>query len=162
MPRLGPFPPRSPGAFGCPRDRFREDGPMNRPLLFAVALFAVGCQEQDVHVYRVAKEAPDSSAGLAALMAPDSMEGSMPAAAPPAEAASAPELSWKAPPSWKAAPASGMRIASFSYQGADISVIAIPGEAGGELANVNRWRGQLGLSPLTDGEMSSHSTQVKR
>jgi hypothetical protein len=32
----------------------------------------------------------------------------------------------------------------------DISVIALPGTAGGELANVNRWREQMGLPPVQD------------
>jgi hypothetical protein len=32
----------------------------------------------------------------------------------------------------------------------DVSVIMIPGAAGGELANVNRWRGQIGLPPIDE------------
>ncbi len=30
----------------------------------------------------------------------------------------------------------------------DVSVTVLPGEAGGELANVNRWRGQIGLPAM--------------
>jgi hypothetical protein len=46
-----------------------------------------------------------------------------------------------------------MRIASFLVTGADgakadMSVIKLAGMAGGTLANVNRWRSQVGLEPL--------------
>jgi hypothetical protein len=37
----------------------------------------------------------------------------------------------------------------------DGSVIALPGPAGGELANVNRWRGQIGLPPFDDAGLSA-------
>ena len=32
----------------------------------------------------------------------------------------------------------------------DVSVVVLPGFAGGELGNVNRWRGQIGLPPIDD------------
>lgn len=32
----------------------------------------------------------------------------------------------------------------------DVSVVVLSGPAGGELANVNRWRGQIGLSSLEE------------
>jgi hypothetical protein len=43
-----------------------------------------------------------------------------------------------------------MRVASFRVTGkdgkqADVSVIPLPGLAGSDLDNVNRWRGQVGL-----------------
>jgi hypothetical protein len=36
----------------------------------------------------------------------------------------------------------------------DASVVVLPGPAGGELANVNRWRGQIGLGPLDDAALA--------
>ena len=46
-----------------------------------------------------------------------------------------------------------MRLASYSipFSGgnADLSITNFSGDGGGVLANVNRWRGQLNLSPLT-------------
>jgi hypothetical protein len=53
-----------------------------------------------------------------------------------------------------------MRKGSYSVEGdggaiADISITAFPGDVGGELANVNRWRGQLQLPPLAESELSS-------
>ncbi len=47
-----------------------------------------------------------------------------------------------------------MRVASFEVsengKTADVSVIPLGGMAGGDLANVNRWRGQVGLPPLAE------------
>lgn len=35
----------------------------------------------------------------------------------------------------------------------EVAVTRFPGRVGGELANVNRWRGQLGLAPITQNEL---------
>jgi hypothetical protein len=48
-----------------------------------------------------------------------------------------------------------MRVASFTVSGengakADVSVVQLGGMGGGILANVNRWRSQLGLQPVDD------------
>jgi hypothetical protein len=46
-----------------------------------------------------------------------------------------------------------MRVATLIANSAEIAVSAFPGEAGGATANVNRWRGQIGLPPWTDDEV---------
>ena len=51
-----------------------------------------------------------------------------------------------------------MRKGSYAIVGtdgaeADLSITAFPGDVGGNLANVNRWRGQLELPPLTESEL---------
>jgi hypothetical protein len=60
-----------------------------------------------------------------------------------------PEIKWNLPPGWSPAPASAMRYASFaaekSGEKADISVVTFPGDGGGDVENVNRWRQQIGL-----------------
>jgi hypothetical protein len=47
-----------------------------------------------------------------------------------------------------------MVLASFSAgpegHSVDITVSAFPGDVGGAAANINRWRGQIGLAPLPD------------
>ena len=43
----------------------------------------------------------------------------------------------------------------------DTSVVVLPGPAGGELANVNRWRSQIGLPPLEEGALGKARTTVK-
>jgi hypothetical protein len=75
-------------------------------------------------------------------------------------------LKWTLPAGWKEMPASGMRKGSFTVSGnknmqADISIISLPGDVGGFLANVNRWRGQVSLPPLTDVEFSKQSVSFK-
>jgi hypothetical protein len=37
----------------------------------------------------------------------------------------------------------------------DASVVVLPGPAGGELANVNRWRNQIGLAPIDEGALAA-------
>jgi len=121
--------------------------------LFAFAfLLASGCRESDVHVYRVAKEDPDATVGVSALIAASPAASSETAGLP---------VTWKTPAGWKSGAPSGMRLASYDFAGADISVVAIPGEAGGELANVNRWRGQLGLPGISQQELAARAARVK-
>jgi hypothetical protein len=43
----------------------------------------------------------------------------------------------------------------------DASVVVLPGPAGGELANVNRWRNQIGLPPIDDATLGKARTVVK-
>ena len=40
-------------------------------------------------------------------------------------------------------------------------MVVLPGPAGGELANVNRWRNQIGLAPLDEGAMAAARKVVK-
>ena len=61
------------------------------------------------------------------------------------------------PDGWTPSAGSAMRAASFSIAGpdgttADVSVVPIPGDSGSILDNVNRWRSQLKLAPLTSAD----------
>lgn len=86
-------------------------------------------------------------------------------ATPPAETSSPPPLSWQAPASWKEKPPSSMRLGSYAIPGSepegDLSVIAFPGDAGGLLENVNRWRGQLKLSPLNPAQLPEYVSKLE-
>ena len=73
--------------------------------------------------------------------------------------APAPEqaLRWTLPKGWKELPGSGMRLSTMLPPGAgkaEVTVIALPGDVGGELANVNRWRGQIGLTALDEAGLA--------
>ena len=64
-----------------------------------------------------------------------------------------PGISLIVPEGWEKQPASAMRAASFRIPSTtgidgDVSVIPLPGDAGSDLENVNRWRAQLRLPPL--------------
>jgi hypothetical protein len=74
-------------------------------------------------------------------------------------------LRYELPAGWtEAADASGMRAASFRIdqdgKQADMAVTPLGGPAGGTLANVNRWRGQIGLGPVTEQQLESEKQEV--
>jgi hypothetical protein len=78
------------------------------------------------------------------------------AAAPvPGDALSQPE--WTVPESWEETPPTRMLLSRFVANSAEgqveITVSSFPGEVGGTTANVNRWRGQIGLPPQGETEM---------
>ncbi|GHB89695.1 hypothetical protein [Cerasicoccus arenae] len=67
---------------------------------------------------------------------------------------------WQAPADWKAKPLGSVRKGSWEITGsngetADLSVTVFPGDVGGDLANVNRWRQQLGLTPVNAQQLDS-------
>jgi hypothetical protein len=57
-----------------------------------------------------------------------------------------------------------MRFATLNPPGPgkiELSVVCLPGMAGGEQANVNRWRGQIGLEPLDEAALAAARKTVK-
>jgi len=110
----------------------------------------VGCGQHGIEVYRTAKE---PAAAPEQAQAPAGLPAGHPDTANPA-----PTLEWKLPAGWQEVPAGEMRVASFRVPGkdgkqADVSVIPLPGMAGGDLGNVNRWRGQVGLPAVTEPDL---------
>lgn len=116
-----------------------------RSISILMLLMVLGCGEE-VRVYEVPKEATPAHAVS-------------PAAQPAPERDSSPVLAWEAPEGWVEQPASAMRQGSFlvpTENGElDVSVISFPGLAGGILANVNRWRGQVGMDPISEQELAA-------
>ncbi len=43
----------------------------------------------------------------------------------------------------------------------EATVVVLPGTAGGELSNVNRWRGQIGLGPIDEQALAAARKSVK-
>jgi hypothetical protein len=82
--------------------------------------------------------------------------------APPTPKAS---LQWSLPKGWSESQGGGtMRFATFKapYAGKlEATVVVLPGPAGGELANVNRWRGQIGLQMLDEAGLTKARTVLK-
>jgi hypothetical protein len=65
---------------------------------------------------------------------------------------------WTIPPGWQSMPPSQFLLAEFSVSGAngakaEVNVAELDGEGGGLLANVNRWRGQLGLAAVGENDL---------
>ena len=91
-------------------------------------------------------------------------EGSAPAAdvaqtapVPPTadNAAAEPQFKWKVPDGWQTLAPGQMQVAKFSVPAkdgakAEVFVSVFPSESGGALANVNRWRRQLGLEAVDE------------
>ena len=69
------------------------------------------------------------------------------------------ELTCTIPEGWLVSNGSTMRLASYNvpFNGGigDLSVIRLGGDAGGIVANVNRWRGQLNLPPMDQDKISN-------
>ncbi len=73
-------------------------------------------------------------------------------------------LRWTLPRGWSQEDGSGMRFATLKAPAKgklDVSVVVLPGPAGGELANVNRWRGQIGLPPMDEAARAGARKAVK-
>ena len=68
-------------------------------------------------------------------------------------------FSWEIPVNWIEKEPSSMRLASFDIPYgdslADISITNFSGDGGGLLANVNRWRRQLELDPISIEEINN-------
>jgi hypothetical protein len=67
-------------------------------------------------------------------------------------------LSCDAPNGWKKLPAGGIRLAAFlvkeGEEEAEVTIVPLGAQAGTLLANVNRWRGELGLEPTTEARLN--------
>ncbi len=81
--------------------------------------------------------------------------------APPAQGL--PE--WTVPESWTPAQSGSMVLARFDLEAAggtaSLTVTRFPGDVGGLVPNVNRWRGQVGLPPVTEAEIDSTMDTVE-
>ena len=82
-----------------------------------------------------------------------------PAATAPAESTSG-QPDWTVPQGWVAETPGPMVLATFGIAGggkpAKVAVSVFPGDVGGTFANINRWRGQLGLAQITEAELPQH------
>ncbi len=92
-------------------------------------------------------------AGLPPSHPPIGDAGQMPA--PTASAMDPDRPVWQVPSGWNEVPGGQFLVAKFTLSGpnnaqAAVNVSRSAGDGGGLLANVNRWRGQLGLAPAAD------------
>lgn len=76
-------------------------------------------------------------------------------------AGSMPKPKWQVPGDWKAQAVPQMVHSKWTVSAgetaatADVTVSVFPGETGGLVANLNRWRSQVGLSPAPDAELNA-------
>lgn len=113
-----------------------------RIFVFVSILCLLGCDRDKIEVYRAPKDTlPSLSSDASSLN-------------------TRLKLDWTPPPSWQSQPSTGVRIGSFLIPNpngppADVSVILLPGTAGGLLENVNRWRDQIELPPISESDLPS-------
>lgn len=81
------------------------------------------------------------------------------------DAAAGEPITWTAPESWHQESGSGMRYATFHIGEGDraieLSVTPLSGASGGLLGNINRWRGQIGLAPISEDELPALTTELE-
>jgi hypothetical protein len=139
-------------------------GPDRRTTLAATLAFALlslvsACRRDEITHFRV-KKAPDAT--FAKAQPSGVVQDGLPPPPVPPPATSA--LRWTLPNGWTEGASGGMRYATLkpSIPGRiDVSVIVLPGDAGGELANVNRWRGQLGLSAIDERALAATRKAIR-
>jgi hypothetical protein len=146
-------------------------------LTLPLLLLAAGCHRDDVKVYQTAKETDPAQPQTAPAQSTDSPNPALPPGHPdisstpgmPSVAmpgAGSPRLTWKSPDGWTELAPGQMRVGSFKVTGAggksaDVSIIPLGGIAGGAAANVNRWRGQIGLAPVSADEIKQVAQSVE-
>ncbi len=98
----------------------------------------------------------------------ESVPGPSVPATPSAEAPSTgddPSEPWAVPAGWERDHLTRqMRYATFMINSApggpvEVAITRFPGQVGGVLANVNRWRGQTGLQPVSEDELDQLLTR---
>ena len=129
---------------------FRRSAPSF--ALIALCLLA-SCREAKVGHYRIPKETTPAAATAPAT---DMASATVPTGNG--------QLTWTAPAAWSAKAPSAMRKGSYTIRNesgdADLSITAFPGDTGGLLANLNRWRGQLSLPPLNQSDFAAATQHV--
>ncbi len=120
--------------------------------MFTSALVVlVGCERKEIRAYRVARD----FGGFTAIQEQqDNNEKTQEESG---------VVVWTVPDSWEMLDKKvSMRYATFMTQpGIEVTLAVFPGDVGGLLANVNRWRGQVGLGPIQENELSDVAKPIE-
>jgi hypothetical protein len=129
----------------------------------------IACKrDSEIKVYRVSKAPLEESdqatnAAMPANAPSPSMPGGMGSTTQSPETAA--QIKWSKPDNWSEVPPSSMRYASFSAgsgnEKVDVSVVTFPGEGGSDADNVNRWRQQLQLPPMSQEAVATQIRPLK-
>ncbi|MBL4699983.1 MAG: hypothetical protein JKX85_01885 [Phycisphaeraceae bacterium] len=123
--------------------------------LICSLLVLPGCGEEEIDVY----EAPHAAVAPNAT-AHDPQDGQDHSGhnhGPEAQqATTSQKLSFTLPQGWQQTEPGNMVLHRFvTPSQANLAITAFPGDVGGTIANVNRWRGQLGLPTETDAQVTA-------
>lgn len=143
-------------------------------LIGVSTVLFTGCSEkQDVNTYTVPKEQPASKTPEAVAQVPAASAAPqdvptaekmvpLPGMVEQSQAFDAP--TFQAPAGWQTQPLSSMRKGSWTIvEGEDsveVSVLVFPGDVGGDLANVNRWRMQVALPPIDETVLATSLSAI--
>lgn len=123
--------------------------------LTSMLLFACDDTHSDIRVYEVAKTTQHHGSGLLTPAAATQAPGQSSATAQ--DQSPLDLVQWTMPKTWHQENISRPMILAIFHvdhnHSLEVQVSAINGDAGGVLANVNRWRRQLGLPPISDEQL---------
>lgn len=148
-------------------------------LAVSLLLISTGCRDREIVTYRTPKEGPTPVAQKTPIHHTDSLpdghppigntstntggvapDGSMMGALPSGALTATNALAWIAPAHWQEKAPGTVRKGSYVINGdggtvGDLGITAFPGDTGGLHANINRWRGQIGLSNIGNKEVEA-------
>ena len=158
-------------------------------MVALLVMFITSCKDREITSYRAPKDAAPSMAGAPPATANtnelplghppigDTTAGTpanpnapmagaqMPGGGNVPVAGDANGLAWTPLAHWIVKPNGAVRKGSYTVPGdggatADLSVTAFPGDTGGLFANINRWRGQIGLPAIAEAQLSGDVEHV--
>ncbi len=115
---------------------------MNAKIITTTLCFAVSlsCSEEKIRTYQVASEEKET---------PQPAPETTPSSSPSPQITG--KLRWKAPDTWEKQTPGQFQLELYKITDqASLAISSLPGDAGGIPANVNRWRGQIGLPSTED------------
>ena len=116
------------------------------PLL---SFIFTSCGDEEIRTYKVATDEPSEST-------PATVEE-----APHDHAAHSNSTIWQAPTGWEQEATGQFLVAAYGLPGGGrVTVSKLGGDGGGLAANVNRWRGQVGMKPISEEEIGGHAVPV--
>ena len=131
-------------------------------LAAVLVVLSTGCNRDGVKVYHVSDA--ETASQLPPTAATTAMTAAMPDGLPAPDNSGLPSLQYILPAGWEKKAPTAMRVASFEIsqaaKQADVSVIPMGGMAGGNLANVNRWRNQVGLEPIEEDAVQKMTEKI--
>lgn len=145
-------------------------------MVVSLVILLTGCKDRAITAYRAPKDAPAAASmpqshavdtnnlppghpPIDGLSTPGGADGMAQMANTPVPTAGGSDLTWSAPVAWTPKGGSTMRKGSYAVKRdgaeADFAITAFPGDTGGLHANINRWRGQVGLPAASPAELDA-------
>ena len=128
-------------------------------LLTIGLLLLTACEQQVAESYTIPKE---KSAVTTTTQSDKPAMQVLPGMQSFADSASG--ISYQTPDSWTEFPPSSIRKANFTIDNAsgtaEVSITVFPGDVGGTLANINRWRQQIGLISIDQLSLNENISSI--